>query len=89
MIRIIIENVLLFLLPAGIYVAYMLLVRKSDNNPRQILDEAPLIALFIAGAAVVMATLLWFGATMNEGRPGQAYEPPSVKDGKIEPGRLR
>jgi len=28
-----------------------------------------------------------FGSTSG-GKPGQEYEPPSMKDGKIEPGRL-
>lgn len=91
MLRLVIENILLFLAPAAIYVAYVMLVRGSGQSPRQVMDDAPLIALFLAGVAMIGLTLLVFGArgTLDEGRAGQAYEPPTYKDGKITPGRVR
>jgi uncharacterized RDD family membrane protein YckC len=85
MIRIVVENILLFLLPTLVYVAYVLVTRGRAGNP---LDDAPILWLIVAGVVLVFATLIAFG-TMNEGTPGQAYEPPVLRDGKIEPGRIR
>ena len=90
MIRIVIENMLLFLLPTAVYVGYIFLNQRADggNAPRGLLDEAPLIWLFLAGAGLVVATLIVFGSTSG-GLPGQAYDPPSMKNGQIEPGRIK
>lgn len=87
MIRIVIENLLLFLAPTLIYVAYALATRRGTPDSGKVFDDAPLIWLFAAGAALVVVTLLVFGNTSG-GKPGQAYVPPSIKDGKIEPGRI-
>jgi hypothetical protein len=87
MIRVVIENILLFLLPTGIYLGYVLLTRGVPAKG-SLLDEAPLIWLFAAGALLVVLVLIAFGSTSG-GRPGQHYEPPSLKDGHIEPGRIR
>jgi hypothetical protein len=87
MIRIVIENILLFLLPTIIYVAYVYMTREEKPGAARVLDDAPLIWLFVAGAALVLATLIAFGSRI-EGRPGQVYTPPALKDGRIEPGRL-
>jgi len=88
MIRIVLENVGLFLLPTVLYVAYMLLTRKATTGPLRLLDEAPLIWLFLAGAALTVATLTLF-STVSGGRPGEIYEPPVLKDGRIIPGHMR
>ena len=88
MIRLVIENALLFLLPTAVYLGYMMLVRKSDASAHQVLNDAPLVWLFVAGLAVIMATFLYY-ASYWEGSPGQVYEPPSYKDGKIVPGRVK
>lgn len=93
MIRVIVENMLLFLLPTLIYVGYMLLVRPQDQASAQggtaggVLDDAPLLWLFVAGAALVLVTLIAFGSSSG-GRPGQHYEPSVLKDGRIEPGHI-
>jgi hypothetical protein len=88
MIRVIIENLLLFLAPTVIYVAYVLLSRRGQTTPQNILDEAPLIWLCAAGATLVVITLLAFG-TSSGGRPGQSYVPPEMHDGEIVPGKLK
>lgn len=86
MIRVIIENIVLFFLPAAIYVAYIYLTR---SDPRKgLLDGAPVIWLVVAGTALVVVVLVAFGTTSG-GRPDQIYVPPSVKDGKIIPGHYR
>ena len=88
MIRIVIENVLLFLLPAALYIGYVILMKRGSPAAGAVLDDAPLIWLFIAGALLVILTLVVFGSTSG-GRPGQGYEPPVLKDGRIEPGHIK
>jgi hypothetical protein len=96
MIRTIVENMLLFLLPTFIYAAWVLLGQarhakeKGDDNGRPvmgILDDAPLLWLFASGALLVIVTLAAFESSSG-GKPGQHYQPPSMKDGKIEPGHI-
>lgn len=86
MIRIIIENILLFLLPTVIYVIYVAATR--DNKHKGLFDEAPLAWLLVAGCVLVVLVLATYGSD-TRGRPGQTYVPPSMKDGQIEPGRIR
>lgn len=94
MIRVIVESVLLFLLPTLLYVAYIVILRNmpreqgKNEMPEYSLEEAPLLWLFVAGAALAVATLILFSSTSG-GKPGQSYEPPALKDGRIEPGHLR
>ena len=85
MIRIVIENILLFLLPTVVYVIYVAATR--DSNHKGIFDGAPLAWLMLAGSALVILVLATFGSD-TRGRPGQSYVPPSMKDGRIEPGRI-
>ncbi|WP_072372577.1 DUF6111 family protein [Hyphomicrobium sp. NDB2Meth4] len=87
MIRIVAENILLFLLPTIVYVAYIYLTRDEKPQASRVLDDAPLIWLFVAGAAIVIITLVSFG-TITGGKPGQVYTPPVFKDGRIEPGHI-
>jgi Family of unknown function (DUF6111) len=88
MIRIVIENLLLFLLPTAMYLAYMLLTRRT-TSAGGVVNDAPLIWLFVTGALLVGATLVYYGATATGGRPDQTYTPPRMKDGRIEPGELK
>lgn len=90
MVRVVIENVLLFLLPSAMYVAYMLLMRRENSTAGAVVSEAPLVWLFVAGALLVAATLIYY-ATITPGSPaGKAYTPPRMgKDGRIEPGQLK
>jgi hypothetical protein len=98
MIRIVAENVLLFLLPTFLYVAYVLVTRRPAGSPgadgtvgaqarRGVLDDAPLLYLLAAGALLVVSTLVFF-ATNTGGSPDKAYHPPVFKDGRLEPGRI-
>jgi hypothetical protein len=87
MLRIVIENVLLFLLPTIVYVAFVYMTREERPGAARVLDDAPLIWLFIAGVAMVLIVLTAFGS-LSGGKPGQIYVPPALKDGKIEPGHL-
>lgn len=87
MIRIIVENVLLFLLPTAMYVGYVLLTRRTTSAG--VINDAPLLWLFVTGAVLVGATLIYYGATSTGGRPDQTYTPPRMKDGRIEPGQIK
>ncbi|MEO8421679.1 MAG: DUF6111 family protein [Hyphomicrobium sp.] len=87
MIRIVAENIVLFLLPTIVYIAFIYLTREEKPGASSVLDDAPLIWLFVAGAILVVATLATFGSVTG-GKPGQVYTPPSLKDGRIEPGHL-
>jgi hypothetical protein len=88
MIRVVIENIVLFLLPTAIYVTYVLLTRKRDATGG-LLDDAPFLWLMLAGTTLVLVVLIAFGSTTG-GKPGQVYTPPSMtKDGRIDPGGLK
>ena len=89
MIRVVIENVLLFLAPAAVYLAYMLLMRSGTSSAGAIVNDAPLVWLFVAGAALVAATLAYYATITPGGTPGQVYIPPRMKNGQIEPGQLK
>ena len=96
MIRIIIENLLLFLAPAFLYFAYLLITGgaqqgqpggEATQTGSRLFDGAPYIWLFFAGTALVLLTLVAFGSNSG-GKPGQQYEPPTMKDGHIVPGHM-
>jgi hypothetical protein len=99
MIRTVFENLLLFLLPTLLYVAWVLFERSrtktsaDDDDADElrsmshVLDDAPLLWLFVSGALLVIVTLTFFG-TSSGGKPGQHYEPGIFRDGKIQPGQI-
>ena len=96
MIRIVIENIVLFLLPTALYLAYRFADRyrrsdqvSTDSNQSVTADfnDAPLLWLFVAGAGLVLAILIAFGTTSG-GKPGQSYYPPVIEDGKVIPGHF-
>ena len=86
MIRIVIENLLLLLLPTLIYVAWVYLTGKTKSG-RHTLSDAPFVWLFLSGLVLAISVLLFFG-TLEGGSPGQAYRPPEFRDGKIVPGHV-
>ena len=87
MIRIVAENIFLFLLPTIVYIAYVYMTRDEKPGAMRLLDDAPLVWLFLAGGLIVLGTLIAFGSVTG-GKPGQVYTPPSFKDGKIQPGHI-
>ena len=89
MIRVVIENILLFLLPTAVYLGYVLLTRRSASTAGEVINEAPLVWLFVLGALCVAATLVYYATITPGGAPGQTYTPPRMKNGKIEPGQLK
>ena len=90
MIRVVIENILLFLLPTAVYLGYMLLMRRGKTSASAVVNDAPLVWLFVAGALLVAATLIYYALDHARRLPGQTYTPPRMgKDGHIEPGQLK
>jgi hypothetical protein len=95
MIRIVIENVLLFLLPTLAYLGWVLIAhpekleRTADGRirPMRVLNDAPLLWLAASGTILLIVVLVAFGKTSG-GRPDQTYSPPIFKDGKIQPGHI-
>jgi hypothetical protein len=97
MIRTVVENLLLFLLPTFIYIAWTLFQRAkaereapkdTDGQPiTTVLDDAPLLWLFASGLILVMLTLAVFGSSSGGG-PGQQYQPSVFQDGKIKPSHI-
>jgi hypothetical protein len=104
MLRLVVENILLFLLPTVFYVGYTMLRRHLNDQPQHpdqaagatnsgtnvgnVLNDAPFIWLAIAGAGLVFSVLLLFGS-VSTGNPNGTYEPAVYKDGKIVPGRIK
>lgn len=85
MIRVVIENIVLFLLPTVVYVVFAALIRTDGKRS---LDDAPVLWLIVGGALLVVTVLVVFGQTPG-GLPDQHYEPPVFKDGKLQPGGFR
>lgn len=85
MIRIVIENVFVFLLPTLVYIGWIAFVRNDWPGLGTVLKEAPLVRLFILGALLMLTTLVLF-ASGHRNKPGQSYVPPTFDDGKLNPG---
>ncbi|MEE9587598.1 MAG: DUF6111 family protein [Hyphomicrobiaceae bacterium] len=86
MVRVVLINILLFLLPLLLYVLYVWLARR-ELPPGAVLDDAPILWLLIAGTVLVIAALIFF-ISFEGAPPGGVYHPPSFNNGRIEPGRI-
>lgn len=85
MIRIVIENIFVFLLPTLVYVGWVAFVRNDWPGLAAVLKEAPLVRLFVLGALLMLTALLLF-ASQHRNAPGQTYVPPTFDDGQFKPG---
>jgi Family of unknown function (DUF6111) len=85
MIRIVIENVFFFLLPSLLYLAYIAFIRNDWPGLGPVVREAPLVKLFVLGAALMLAALLAFSSKSGHD-PREPYTPPSYTDGKLNSG---
>ena len=86
MIRIVIENIFVFLIPTLVYVGWVAFVRNDWPGLGAVLREAPLFRLFVLGAVLMLLALITL-ASRHENKPGQTYVPPSFEGGKLAPGR--
>ncbi len=86
MIRITIENIFFFLLPTLLYVAWIAYQRDDWPGFGAVLREAPLLKLFVSGAAFMLIMLVLL-SSRSQNTPGDVYAPPVFKDGKLQPGQ--
>ncbi len=86
MIRILLVEVLLFVLPFALYGAYMIVTGKAKPGPG-FWSQAPLRYLVIAGLVCVIAGLIWL-ATFGDADKSGTYYPAQFKDGVLTPGRI-
>jgi H+/Cl- antiporter ClcA len=105
MLRLVIENVLLFLTPTLLYVGYTMLRRQFDDGQSAAPDQSgqganpaaqPPSALNDApfvwlalAGAVLVFLVLFMFGSMTSGNPGGTYRPAVFKDGKIIPGEIK
>lgn len=87
MIRVVLENIFYFFLPTFFYLVYIAFKRNDWPGLWAILKGAPLPTLFVAGAALMIVTLILFSSTSGHS-PQEAYTPPSYHNGKVEPGHV-
>ncbi len=85
MIRAVIEEALLFLIPFGIFALFLILKRR---NPFHLVHWSESTAwLVIAGLACVVGALVITGLTAQ--RQTGAFVPPHLENGRIVPGQFR
>ncbi|MEH3146502.1 MAG: DUF6111 family protein [Methylobacterium frigidaeris] len=85
MIRSLLDEVLLFLAPFGIYGLYLLLRRRNPFAWIHWSDQA--MRLAIVGAVLVVAWLLQAGLSA-ERHPG-GFVPTHIENGRVVPGQFR
>lgn len=82
MLRIVLINLFVLLLPSIIYFAYVVFVKRQG---REAVSETPVLTLFVAGVLLMIASIAYF-IEFSGGKPGEKYYPPQIKDGVIIPG---
>lgn len=87
MIRVVLENIIFFLLPTISYLVWVAFKRDDWPGLWKVLMTAPLLKLFVAGAALMIGMLFIFSSSSGH-KPGESYTPPSYQDGKLEPGHV-
>lgn len=87
MLRVLLINLFMFLLPFLLYVAYAYLVRRGQS-PDSVLRGAPIKWLVVAGLGLALATLISLVTFSGSGTEG-TYYPPRLEDGVIKPGRVK
>jgi uncharacterized protein DUF6111 len=86
MIRVVIENIFFFMLPTLVYIMWVAFREDEWAGLPTVLSRLPLLRLFLAGAALMIGTLIVF-SSRSHNNPQDVYVPPSVEGGKVEPGR--
>lgn len=85
MLRAIIEEVLLFVLPFCIFAGYLIVRRRNPFDVEHWSRHAFWLA--VAGLVLVIGILFVEGFVMPRSRG--AYEPPHMENGVLVPGRFR
>ena len=81
MIRIVLLNIILFLLPTILYLTGTMILRRklSILNAKMLFNRGPLVWLNLAGLVCVICSLAYF-STYTGGKPGEVYHPPIYKE---------
>lgn len=86
MARVVLLNVIMFLLPFVLYGAYTYVMRGAEAQG-SVWRDAPFGWLTAAGFALLLLALGLL-ISFSGGTPSQTYHPPVYEDGQIRPGRL-
>lgn len=86
MVRVALIDLLLLLAPTLAYFAYIALRRRGAPTGSDV-AAAPFAWLVGLGVALLLVVIVVF-IERSGGRPGQAYTPPVLKDGVVQPGTL-
>ncbi len=90
MVRIVIQHLLLFLLPTVLYGTYVVWARRRaliTGQPALGFQKGPWFWLIVSGGGLVLISLVAFAVFGGYG-PEAVYEPATLKDGEIVPGRV-
>jgi hypothetical protein len=90
MARIILQQVLLFLLPIVIYLSYALWQRQRARRAGGEvlgLERGPWFWLIVGGLALSIAGFVVLG--LDDHRRPTSYQPAHIENGKIVPGQLK
>ena len=89
MLRVVLQQLLLFLLPIAVYLAYALWqrrrARRAGVEPAG-LAEGPWFWLIIGGLALSIAGFVTLGVS-TDGR-SLSYEPAHIENGRVVPGKI-
>lgn len=85
MLRVVLVNVLMFLLPFAVYAGYVYLTRRAEDDEASLLRDVPWLWLFLAGLLLVVGTMAAV-ISFSGAPPGKTYHPPRVEDGVVKPG---
>jgi heme/copper-type cytochrome/quinol oxidase subunit 1 len=86
MIRVILLNLFLLVLPALLYFLYVFVLRRLRGQESKV-ESAPLFWLFATGMILMVASLAYYAEFEGE-RGSGVYRPPSYQDGVVRPGRV-
>lgn len=84
MVRVVLVNLLVLLLPFIVYFAYVRLTRP-EKQASEVWSDTPIFWLLSAGAMMMIVALVTL-VSFNVSEQGGRYVPPAYKDGKIIPG---
>jgi heme/copper-type cytochrome/quinol oxidase subunit 3 len=84
MVRRILFEILLFLLPFGLYAAYLKISKYDAEKPAH---QHPWTGLFVSGLLLVAASFVIWGVTEGAGQRG-TYVPPHLENGQVVPGHV-
>ncbi len=90
MVRIVIQHLLLFLLPTVLYGTYVAWARRRAliaGRPAPAFLKGPWFWLIVSGGGLVLISLAALAVFGGYG-PEAVYEPATLQDGEIVPGRL-